>query len=91
MSFAAIQQLQIDQTVPLLQDKRSLQDIQREEQERRQEEDFLKWWKEEEARVQEAEAAALASAVNASKRHRAPKNAKQKEGRKPRTGKPQAI
>lgn len=51
LSFAAIQQLQLDQGfVPAL-DKRSLLEIQEEEQARQAEDDFLKWWAAEEERV----------------------------------------
>jgi hypothetical protein len=51
LSFAAIQQLQLDQGfVPVL-DKRSLLEIQEEEQARQAEDDFLKWWAAEEERV----------------------------------------
>ncbi|KAF9264186.1 hypothetical protein L218DRAFT_926482 [Marasmius fiardii PR-910] len=61
MSFIAIQQLEVDQGVANQKEKRSLADIQREEQERRQEEDFLKWWEAEEERVRlEAEDLRLA-------------------------------
>ncbi|ESK92025.1 btb domain and ankyrin repeat protein [Moniliophthora roreri MCA 2997] len=61
MSFMAIQQLELEQGVASGKDKRSLTDIQKEEQDRRQEEDFLKWWEAEEERVrQETEALRLA-------------------------------
>ncbi|KAG7098474.1 hypothetical protein E1B28_000418 [Marasmius oreades] len=53
MSFIAIQQLELEleQGVASQKEKRSLADIQREEQEKRQEEDFLKWWEAEKERV----------------------------------------
>ncbi|EIW84456.1 hypothetical protein CONPUDRAFT_100586 [Coniophora puteana RWD-64-598 SS2] len=59
-SFAAIQQAQLEQgSAASAKDRRSLREIQeeeqvrqREEQERRQEEEFLRWWAEEEVRVQ---------------------------------------
>ncbi|KAL0581915.1 hypothetical protein V5O48_000145 [Marasmius crinis-equi] len=60
MSFVAIQQLDLEQGATNEKDKRSLVDIQREEQERRQEEEFLRWWQAEEERVRmEAEALRL--------------------------------
>jgi hypothetical protein len=51
ISFTAIQQLQIDQGFVPTHDKRSLLEIQEEEQARRAEDDFLKWWAAEEERV----------------------------------------
>jgi len=54
MSFAAIQQLQLEQgSAGNTKDKkgRSLLQIQQEEKERREEEEFLKWWEQEEERV----------------------------------------
>ena len=51
MSFAAIQQLQHEQGATPVKDKRSLKEIQEEEQARRAEEEFLKWWTAEEERV----------------------------------------
>ena len=63
-SFAVIQQLQLEQafTGPS-KDKRSLREIQAEEQARQQEEDFLRWWGVEEERVRlESEALSRAMA-----------------------------
>ena len=51
MSLVAIQQLELEQSRPQVQDKRSIVDIQREEQERQTEEDFLRWWASEEQRI----------------------------------------
>ncbi|TFK48398.1 hypothetical protein OE88DRAFT_521568 [Heliocybe sulcata] len=51
LSFAAIQQMQLDQTVGTGKTKQNLRDIQEEEQARQQEADFLKWWAAEEERV----------------------------------------
>jgi len=53
LSFAEIQQLQLLQGKPTPKDKRSLVEIQEEEQAMQQEVDFMKWWTAEEARVQE--------------------------------------
>lgn len=50
MSFVAIQQLQLDYQEPV-KEKRTLLEIQEEEQAKRVEADFLKWWAEEEARA----------------------------------------
>lgn len=47
----AIQQLQIDAGILPGQDKRSLREIQEEEESRKTEEDFLKWWSAEEERI----------------------------------------
>ncbi|THH30426.1 hypothetical protein EUX98_g3763 [Antrodiella citrinella] len=64
MSFAAIQQLQREQDAPPAKDKRSLKQIQEEEQAKQVEEDFLKWWaaEEERARLEEAAMAGTESA-----------------------------
>lgn len=51
MSFIAIQQLQLDQGFAPINDKRSLREIQEEEQARQAEDDFLRWWAVEEERV----------------------------------------
>ncbi|KAJ3814922.1 hypothetical protein F5876DRAFT_31863 [Lentinula aff. lateritia] len=51
VSFVAIQQLQLEQGTSNINDKRSLLEIQQEEQAKREEEDFLKWWNAEEERV----------------------------------------
>jgi len=51
MSFMAIQQLQLDQGFAPVNDKRSLREIQEEEQARQAEDDFLKWWAAEEERT----------------------------------------
>ena len=53
MSFVAIQQLQLDQGFAPVSDKRSLREIQEEQQARRVEDDFLKWWAAEEERVKQ--------------------------------------
>jgi hypothetical protein len=53
LSFVAIQQLQLDQGFISTNDKRSLLEIQEEEQARRAEDDFLKWWATEEERVKQ--------------------------------------
>ncbi|KAJ3515702.1 hypothetical protein NLJ89_g1583 [Agrocybe chaxingu] len=58
MSFIAIQHSQREQLAPI-KDKRSLREIQEEEQSLQLEADFLKWWTAEEERVQQ-EALALA-------------------------------
>lgn len=58
MSFVAIQQLQLEQVIGHSKDKRSLREIQEEEQALQQEADFLAWWTAEEERVRlEAEIA----------------------------------
>ncbi|KAI0071191.1 hypothetical protein K474DRAFT_1776321 [Panus rudis PR-1116 ss-1] len=51
MSFVAIQQLQLEQEFAPVKDKRSLKEIQEEEEARQAEEDFLRWWAAEEERV----------------------------------------
>ena len=55
MSFVAIQELQREQGREPVKDKRSLLQIQEEEQARQVEEDFLKWWTAEEARLKAEE------------------------------------
>lgn len=63
MSFSEIQQSQLEHNVPG-KARRSLLEIQMEEQARREEEAFMKWWVEEEERVKrEAEATAEALKV----------------------------
>ncbi|KAF8994964.1 hypothetical protein BDQ17DRAFT_1392318 [Cyathus striatus] len=52
MSFVAIQHSQLDQVPDPTKDKRSLREIQEEEQARQAEADFMKWWHEEEERFQ---------------------------------------
>jgi len=59
MSFVAIQYSQQEHLVSPAKDKRSLREIQEEEQALEAEANFLKWWTAEEERVQE-EALALA-------------------------------
>jgi hypothetical protein len=80
MSFAAIQKLQLEQATPQAKDKRSLRDIQAEEEARRQEDDFLRWWAAEEESVRlESEAMARAlseSQMQASKSKRKGKGGK---------------
>ena len=61
MSFVAIQLAQLEQETVPVKDKRSLKEIQEEEQARQVEEDFLKWWTAEEERVKLEEQAALAA------------------------------
>lgn len=51
MSFVAIQQLQLEQVAGHSKDKRSLREIQEEEQSLQQEADFLAWWAAEEERI----------------------------------------
>jgi len=79
LSFAEIQQSQILQSKPTSKDKRSLIEIQEEEQAIRAEEDFMKWWAAEEARTRE-EARLAAEALVSS-----PSNRNQR-GKKPRPG-----
>ncbi|KZT68694.1 hypothetical protein DAEQUDRAFT_757422 [Daedalea quercina L-15889] len=55
MSFVAIQELQREQGREPVKDKRSLRQIQEEEQARQVEADFLKWWAAEEARLKAEE------------------------------------
>ncbi|TFY58443.1 hypothetical protein EVJ58_g6418 [Rhodofomes roseus] len=55
MSFVAIQELQREQDRGPDKDKRSLLQIQEEEQARQAEEDFLRWWTAEEARLKAEE------------------------------------
>lgn len=61
MSFAAIQLAQLEQETVPAKDKRSLKEIQEEEQARQAEADFLKWWAAEEERVKLEEQATLAA------------------------------
>ncbi|KAF5390605.1 hypothetical protein D9757_002585 [Collybiopsis confluens] len=51
ISFIAIQQLQLEQGTSSSKDKRSLLEIQQEEEAKREEAEFLKWWEAEEERV----------------------------------------
>ncbi|KAF8159222.1 hypothetical protein B0H34DRAFT_394330 [Crassisporium funariophilum] len=78
MSFVAIQYAQQEQVVAPVKDKRSLREIQEEEQARQVEADFLTWWSAEEVRMQE-EAAALARFQDnlAKKAPRKPRNTKE--------------
>ncbi|KAH8091681.1 hypothetical protein BXZ70DRAFT_952850 [Cristinia sonorae] len=62
MSFAAIQELQREQDKTPVKDKRSLKEIQEEEQARQVEEDFLKWWAAEEERMRVEQAGVSSSA-----------------------------
>ncbi|KAK7014794.1 hypothetical protein VNI00_019254 [Paramarasmius palmivorus] len=85
MSFVAIQQLELDQGVTSGNDKRSLVDIQKEEQERRQEEDFLKWWEAEEERVRmESESLRLAEEKSKKDARRGGDGGQKKQSRKPK-------
>jgi len=56
LSFIAIQQMQLDQGPAIVVDKRSITQIQEEEQALQAEADFLKWWHAEEERVKQEEA-----------------------------------
>ncbi|KAH7923696.1 hypothetical protein BV22DRAFT_1036046 [Leucogyrophana mollusca] len=87
-SFAEIQKLQLTQGAPVLKDKRSLLEIQQEEQVRRQEEEarqqeeeFLKWWAAEEARVQ----AELSSQRQPTRQGRSGKKPKPAQGKVSKT------
>ncbi|KAI0091451.1 hypothetical protein BDY19DRAFT_1030603 [Irpex rosettiformis] len=87
MSFAAIQQLQLEQgsASASIADKRSLLEIQEEEAARRMEEDFLRWWEAEEERMrveqqQQAAAASQAQKREQKKKQRQPKVGKDKKG-----------
>jgi len=60
MSFVAIQYSQQEQLVSSSKDKRSLREIQEEEQALEVEANFLKWWRAEEERVREEETLAHA-------------------------------
>jgi hypothetical protein len=73
VSLVAIQQLQLEQGTTPVKGKRSLREIQEEEQSRQVEADFLKWWSEEEERVK-AEEEALSQFYEA--HHNKPKNEK---------------
>lgn len=78
MSFVAIQQLQLEQDATPTKDKRSLKEIQ-------EEEEFLKWWTAEEARLKAEEQSALEAIANQSKPHKS-KNFKGKPKPKPKPG-----
>ena len=56
LSFVAIQQMQLDQGPTAVVDKRSIIQIQEEEQALQAEADFMKWWHAEEERVKQEEA-----------------------------------
>lgn len=86
MSFAAIQQLQLEQGVAPAKDKRSLKEIQEEERARQAEEDFLKWWAEEEerVRVENEEIAALVSGQGQTQRRGQMAGSRVKKNKKPR-------
>lgn len=84
LSFADIQAIQLAQTIPAEKDKRSLVEIQAEEQSQQAENDFLKWWAEEEARTKrETEESEAITAGGADKKKRKPR--KPKELRDPAT------
>ena len=72
MSFAAIQQAQREQDMLPMKDKRSLKQIQEEEQAKQVEEDFLKWWalEEERMRLEQAGISAAASGASSDQRPR---------------------
>jgi hypothetical protein len=62
LSFAAIQKLQLDEAFMPGNDKRSLLEIQEEQQARQAEDDFLRWWAAEEERMKlESQAAHVPS------------------------------
>lgn len=77
LSFAAIQQMQLDQTVVTGKAKQTLRDIQEEERSRQQEEDFLKWWAAEEERVK-LEMQGLSSAPGPDRKKSKPRKPKPK-------------
>ncbi|KIL60845.1 hypothetical protein M378DRAFT_130290 [Amanita muscaria Koide BX008] len=100
-SFVAIQQLQLEQASAGLSskdNKRSLREIQAEEETRQQEQDFLRWWAAEEERVRLESDAALSRAMadsarvdggSSSKGRRKPhagKKSSTKDGKPPVTG-----
>ena len=79
MSFVAIQYSQQEQVASSVKDKRSLREIQEEEQALEAEANFLKWWTAEEERVQE-EALALAQFQSKpNKQPRKPRHHKDRE------------
>ncbi|KAK2467695.1 hypothetical protein APHAL10511_000289 [Amanita phalloides] len=82
ISFVAIQQLELEQatTVPA-KDKRSLRDIQAEEEARQQEEGFLRWWAAEEERVR-LEVAAVSRALAESQGQASKQRRKSRGGKK---------
>ncbi|THU96002.1 hypothetical protein K435DRAFT_778780 [Dendrothele bispora CBS 962.96] len=85
MSFVAIQQLQLEQGAGTVKDKRSLLEIQQEEQARREEADFLKWWEAEEERVRLETEAAMRLSMESSRGGAKKGNAKGPgQGQKPR-------
>lgn len=57
--------MQLEQAIPQAKDKRSLRDIQAEEEARQQEDDFLMWWAAEEERVR-LESEAMSRALSES-------------------------
>ena len=80
MSFVAIQYSQQEQLASPAKDKRSLREIQEEEQALEAEASFLKWWTAEEERVQE-EALVLAAQFQSkpNKQSRKPRHNRDKE------------
>jgi len=83
MSFAAIQYSQQEQLLASpANDKRSLREIQEEEQALEAEANFLKWWTAEEERVQEALVLAQFQSKPSNKRSRKPRHGKEKGQRK---------
>lgn len=89
MSFAAIQQSQREQNMLPVKDKRSLKEIQEEEQAKQVEADFLKWWAEEEERTRLEQATATASASGSEQRPKREKG-KRKPKPQPQAGKKSA-
>ncbi|PFH48643.1 hypothetical protein AMATHDRAFT_5613 [Amanita thiersii Skay4041] len=81
ISFVAIQQLQLEQASEPQKDKRSLREIQAEEEARQQEEDFLKWWAAEEERVR-LESEAVTRALTGSSQGPSDKTRKKARGPK---------
>ncbi|KAH6915615.1 hypothetical protein BKA70DRAFT_1178804 [Coprinopsis sp. MPI-PUGE-AT-0042] len=93
LSFAEIQQAQEQRSAPV-KDRRSLKEIQEEEESIQQEVDFMKWWQEEEARVQNEMAALQAfspggSASGSGRGRGGGRNKGKGRGAEPRSGKPQ--
>lgn len=81
ISFTAIQQLQQEQAIRPTPDKRSLKQIQEEEEAHRAEEEFLKWWAAEEERVR-SEQTSLEPSTNSQQR-----KTKGAKGKAPQRGK----
>lgn len=78
LSFAAIQEQQLAQTLPSM-EKPTLRQIQEEERAKKEEEDFMKWWAAEEERV--AKQSGTASGTNI-----VPSNPRKRHGKSRRKG-----